>query len=288
MAGSTTVPLRWSGMAADGIVSAVAYDAQHPAGRWHRGLPSTAMTLLVGTGDPVPVGGGTASAPEVRQRLASLAGGLQRRAAWTREEGRSRGVHLAVSPLATRRLLGFPVAELAPGVDGHTTVALDAVIGRAAAVLREALAEGAEADQVRVLRDWARRRDGERVGEARPEVGHAWQLVRASRGRTSVSALAREVRLSERQLRTLVRRELGVGPGQLLRLARFEHAQARIVAGADATLADTAAECGYADHSHLDRDWGDLIGCSPTAWLAEERRILQDGDGRDDETDRHG
>lgn len=275
MAGSTMTPLRWPGMGADGVASAVAYDAQVPQGRWHRGVPGTSLTVVVGTGDPVPVGGGTTAAPDVRRRLTSLVGGLQHHAAWTREEGRSRGVHLSLSPLAARRLVGCPAAELAPGPDGHTTVGLDALLGRPAEELREALAEAGPAQQARVLRDWARRRSNDRGGAPRPEVAHAWRLATASGGRVSVAALAREVLLSERQLRTLVRRELGVGPGQVLRLARFERSRDRVAAGIDATLADTAAECGYADHSHLDRDWRELIGCSPTAWLAEERRNVQ-------------
>lgn len=277
MAGPTMTPLRWPGMAADGIVAAVAYDAAHPEGRWHRGVPDASLTVILATGDPVPVGGGITTAPDVRQRLPSLAGGLQHHAAWTREEGRSRGVHLSLSPLVARRLLGCPSAELAPGPDGHTTVGLEALLGRAAAELREQLSTGCASEQARVLRDWVRGRDRARVAAPRPEVSHAYRLAMASGGRTSVAALAREVLLSERQLRTLVRRELGVGPGQVLRLARFEHARRRIVAGIDATLADTAAECGYADHSHLDRDWRALVGCSPTTWLAEEHRNLQAG-----------
>lgn len=275
MAGSTMTPLRWPGMGADGVTSAVAYDGELPQGRWHRGVPGTSLTVIVGTGDPVPIGGGTTTAPDVRQRLTSLVGGLQHHAAWTREEGRSRGVHLSISPLAARRLVGCPAAELAPGPAGHTTVGLDTLLGRAAEELQEALAGVGASEQSHVLREWVRRRPAGRGGTPRPEVTHAWRLATTSGGRPSVAALAREVRLSERQLRTLVRRELGVGPGQVLRLARFERARARVVAGIDASLADTAAECGYADHSHLDRDWRELIGCSPTAWLAEERRNVQ-------------
>lgn len=277
MAGPTMTALRWPGMAAVGVVAAVAYDAEHPQARWHRGMPGASLTVVLGTGDPVPVGGGIAAAPDVRQRLPSLAGGLQHHAAWTREEGRSRGVHLSLSPLLARQLLGCPAAELAPGPDGHTTVGLETLLGRAAEELREQLATGGASEQARVLQDWARRRGGARVAEPRSEVSHAYRLAMASGGRTSVAALAREVLLSERQLRTLVRRELGIGPGQVLRLARFEHSRRRIVASSDATLADTAAECGYADHSHLDRDWRALIGRSPTTWLAEERRNLQAG-----------
>lgn len=275
MPGPTMTPLRWPEMTADGITSAVAYDGELPRGRWHRGVPSTSLTVVIATAGPVSIGGGTATAPDVRQRLTSLIGGLQHHAAWTWEEGRSSGVHLSLSPLAARRLLGCPAAALAPGTDGHTTVGLDVLLGRSAEDLREELAEVDDAQQAQVLRQWVRSRCTDRGRDPRPEVAHAWRRAQASGGRMRVTALAREVLLSERQLRTLFHRELGVGPGQVLRLARFERSRARIVAGLDATIADTAAECGYADHSHLVRDWRELIGCSPTAWLAEERRNVQ-------------
>jgi AraC-like DNA-binding protein len=32
----------------------------------------------------------------------------------------------------------------------------------------------------------------------------------------------------------------------------------------DVSLADVAARCGWADHAHMDRDWRDLAGASPT------------------------
>ena len=47
----------------------------------------------------------------------------------------------------------------------------------------------------------------------------------------AVGEVARHVLLSQRQLRTLMRAELGIGPKTACRLARFDHALERIVAG---------------------------------------------------------
>ena len=52
------------------------------------------------------------------------------------------------------------------------------------------------------------------------------------------------------------------------------------LADGDRTLAQIAAEGGYADQAHLTREFRQMAGCTPTQWLAEERRNIQDGGHR--------
>ena len=40
-------------------------------------------------------------------------------------------------------------------------------------------------------------------------------------------------------------------------------------------LAGVAAQCGYFDHAHLDRDFAQFAGINPRGWIAEERRNIQ-------------
>src|ERR1700727_1696485 len=40
-------------------------------------------------------------------------------------------------------------------------------------------------------------------------------------------------------------------------------------------VAQLAAQGGYYDQAHLDREFGALAGCAPTAWLAQEFRSVQ-------------
>ena len=84
---------------------------------------------------------------------------------------------------------------------------------------------------------------------------------------------------------TLVRDECGVAPKEYQRIARFERSRSVLVHNAArgrADLAGVAAVAGYADQSHLTREWTAMAGCTPTTWLREEFPFLQDGGGADE------
>ena len=66
-------------------------------------------------------------------------------------------------------------------------------------------------------------------------------------------------------------------PKLAARVVRFERARHMLQSTPSfVTIAQVAAACGYYDQSHLDRDFAELAGCSPTAWLAEEVPSFQD------------
>jgi transcriptional regulator GlxA family with amidase domain len=70
-------------------------------------------------------------------------------------------------------------------------------------------------------------------------------------------------------MRTLQRRfaiDVGISPKQLARMIRFQRVFA-VWRDDRPSLARVAAECGYFDESHLARDFRDLAGLSPAAFL---------------------
>ncbi|MGO1486815.1 MAG: helix-turn-helix domain-containing protein, partial [Brevibacterium aurantiacum] len=69
----------------------------------------------------------------------------------------------------------------------------------------------------------------------------------------------------------------GIGPKEAARVIRFDRAR-RMISTQTRTLADIAATCGYADQSHLNRDFRLLTGTSPTLWLSEDPVVRQDQD----------
>ncbi|MEU3767641.1 helix-turn-helix domain-containing protein [Amycolatopsis keratiniphila] len=79
--------------------------------------------------------------------------------------------------------------------------------------------------------------------------------------------VAAELGVSERGLRRHVRHDVGVGPKELQRVLRFHGFLKRVesVARDHASLADVAADVGYADQSHLGRECRRLSGASPGA-----------------------
>ena len=113
------------------------------------------------------------------------------------------------------------------------------------------------------------------------EVCHAWHLLRASRGTARVADVARAVGWSERHLAARFRTEIGLTPKAAARVIRFDRAR-RMIPGSNGAV--VAAVCGYADQSHLVRDFVDFTGLAPRAWLAAEVGNLQAPDaaaGRD-------
>lgn len=241
-----------------------------PAGT-HRGLPSGSLTCIISVEDPVRVTafpGGTG----VGDYAASV-GGLHAAPATIAHDGVQHGLALALTPLGARQLLGMPAAALSAAV-----VDLGDVLGRAVAhelVERCAATTGwgrrfAVLDEVlgRVLRD---------VPPVAAEVAHAWRRLAATDGLLAVAALAAEVGWSRRHLGERFRAEIGLTPKVAARVLRFDRARRLLSAPVRPGLAEIAAVAGYADQSHLTREWRDLAGCTPSTWIAEELPPVRDG-----------
>jgi AraC-like DNA-binding protein len=244
----------------------------------HRGLPSPYLTVIFTLDDPLTLAGH----PDPRQSSGTyrtLVGGLHTAPALITHPGRQSGIQLAVSPLGARALLGLPAGELA-GIDAEGSAVLGPLADRIAERLQVAAdwpAQFAVLDRMLtsrlaagLARGASRAADG-----AGAEVSHAWHLLLAAGGRSAVSGLAAEIGWSERHLRNRFRDETGLTPKAAARVIRFDRAR-RVLQGRAAadmtlpTLADLAADCGYYDQAHLAREFRDLAGCPPSAWLAEE------------------
>jgi AraC-like DNA-binding protein len=247
-----------------------AYDGYRDVGgppALHRGLPSPSITLIVTLDEPLTMLDGPVGS---RRDFDTLIGGLHTTPSFIHHDGRQSGIQVSLKPLGARALLGMPGGELT-----RIDVPAADVLGRGIDLLRRRLHEATTWEQRFALVDealTARIVDGRRPA---PEICRAWDVLISSQGRTSVEAISREVGWSTRHLRARFEVETGLSPKSLARVMRFDRARRMLrprVAGATACLADIAAACGYADQSHLTRDFGQLAGLSPTAWLRSEMR----------------
>ncbi|HWH20610.1 MAG TPA: helix-turn-helix transcriptional regulator [Solirubrobacterales bacterium] len=288
------------------LVTAVGYETVGAEPRDHRGLPSPFLTFIVTLDTPVVIAEGS------RERgLDVVVAGLTTEVERVKMPTRQTGLQAAVHPLAARRLFGLPAAELA-----RLSVEGEDVLGRLAPRLRERLAEatgwderfaifaeemglpaaGADAERGRPLaRPAGLRSTPDRraargpaatlvaASAPRPEVIEAWRLLTATRGRIRIGELAERVYLSRRRLSTLFAAEFGLTPKEAARTMRFTHAVARIgegVRGGELDLAAVAAECGFVDQPHLDREFREFADTSPSGWIAEEFPNIQAGGHR--------
>jgi len=265
------------------VASTVGYRSGGTTTRLHRGLPSPFLTLVFSLDEPIIAGESPRQAlGREAYRAHIVVGGLHQRPAYIVQSPREAGVQLAVHPLAARALLGMPASELSLLIgDGRD------VLGARAAELRERIAAAPDWEtRFGILAGYLRRCSSGRGrrAEVRGELLEAWRWLERRGGTGAIDDLARHVALSPRQLTTLFRREVGIGPKQAGRLMRFQRARQAVAAAIAADrrpdLADVAAHCGFYDHSHLVRDFRQYTGTSPTGWMCEERRNIQDGGHR--------
>jgi AraC-like DNA-binding protein len=116
------------------------------------------------------------------------------------------------------------------------------------------------------------------VADSAPDRALAWaaELLEDPQARTE--EVARQIGLSERQLRRRCHDAVGYGPKTLQRVLRFRRFVTQIDAAAGhppgpaGDLATIAARAGYADQAHLTRECRTLAGLTPAA-LARQRAI---------------
>jgi AraC-like DNA-binding protein len=247
----------------------------------HRGLPSRHLTVVISLGSPLHL----AAMPDRAQAPASfmaLAAGLHTGPAVIAHDGSEHTVSLELTPAGARSLLGLPAAELAGAV-----VDLEELVGPQVGKLAERMAVGPGWHARFAVLDEVLTRCAGRTAEADDSMAYAWRRLVGSGGAVRVAELADEIGYSRRQLTKLFTREYGLTPKQAARVVRFERSWL-LLRGLERSqrhsphrdrlsLAKVAIKCGYYDQAHMAREWNDLAGCPPSAWLAaEELPFVQD------------
>jgi len=164
-------------------------------------------------------------------------------------------------------LLGVPVPEV---VDG--CIPLAELWGPSAYHLADQMhATGSESGALLVMMNALAARLAE-ADEPDGIVGAAVDRLRRSR-LAAISDLSESLGVSERQLRRRFVAGIGLGPKTfhgIVRMRRFLALAGRRPAGSP-VLDRLAVEAGYADQSHLTREFSRFAGMSPAAHLRDDR-----------------
>ncbi len=164
-------------------------------------------------------------------------------------------------PGAAGAILGVPTADL---TGRH--VPIDDVWGARGHALRERLlAARGPAEVFRVLeRDLTVRLA--RPLLMRPTVARALALHGNNWASPRIADLERDMGCSPRHFIALFRAAVGLTPKHYYRIRRFTAVLRRLAKGGDESLADLAASVGYADQSHLTREFREFAGVTPTRY----------------------
>jgi len=111
-------------------------------------------------------------------------------------------------------------------------------------------------------------RDGNRV------AGYAVQAILRGAGRMPLRSLQEELRVTERGLQRLFAEHIGVSPKIYSRICKFQPAFRQLSAGNFSRLSDIAYDNGYADQSHLIREFREFTGLTPGGYLERTKAFL--------------
>lgn len=172
------------------------------------------------------------------------------------------GVHF--KPGGAVPFFGVPASELQ-----NRDVTLDTLWGSAASEVSEQIREAPAPDQrFRILEAFLRARMAPSAGR-HPAV--AFGLDQLHRGPVSltIAAVTESAGLSHRRFNEVFQTEVGMSPKRYQRVQRLQQVVRLVDGQQDVNWARIAAECGYADQSHLIREVRALGGVSPSEYLAQ-------------------
>lgn len=92
-----------------------------------------------------------------------------------------------------------------------------------------------------------------------------------------IDELASEACLSERQFRRVFMDNVGMNPKQIQRMMRFRRATNEIIRSTPENLEEVLYKNGYTDHSHFNHEFHEIVGVSPTEYIASLEKVRKRG-----------
>ncbi|UCS94950.1 AraC family transcriptional regulator [Echinicola marina] len=105
----------------------------------------------------------------------------------------------------------------------------------------------------------------ERMNRKYNRIVSLLQDIHDSKGCLSIDELSKENHISKRQVERIFKDSVGLTPKEYSKIIRFQSALSLIQSSAKRrSLLDIAFECGYYDHSHLNREIKRITGLLPS------------------------
>ena len=178
---------------------------------------------------------------------------------------RTKVLGVRLTPAGAYALLARPMHELA-----GLTVDLEDLAGVAARQLvEECHAIGPGDDSVRAALRWIDARLA-RATRLDPAVGWMLTQIRHREGAVSIGRLREQTGWSKTRLTSTFVEQVGVSPKQYARVMRFSRAL-NLIHAETASIADVATAAGYYDQPHLNADFKELSGFTPTEFRHAHR-----------------
>lgn len=237
-------------------------DARTFGGEAERIVPDGCTEIVLNAGDRfrrLDVGG-------PRDQAEVLVVGQMERAISIASTGRVDLLGVRFQPGGLHALVGAPMHEL---------TGRDLCLGQLDEPLRRALAralnEDGVADRVRMVERVLAERLEARGLRSAGLIGAA--IARLDAGATRTDELARGLGVNRRSLERMFRSEVGLAPKRYARIRRVQAVLGELGEPGTARPAlgwgDVAAAHGFADQSHLIRDFRAIVGTTPRRYLAE-------------------
>ena len=182
----------------------------------------------------------------------------------TTERGQE-GAHVELTPLGARLLLGFPLGEI-----GDALIDPVVLLGPQMREVTSRLIEArSRSERVAILTCFVEDRFSRAAAAPPTDVLWALEQIWNRRGLVRIAALAQEIGCSRKSLTERFSREFGMAPKPFARVMRFARAVRLLRSGRITNGAELSATCGYADQSHLSRDFRAFAGAPPAAFARE-------------------
>lgn len=196
-------------------------------------------------------------------RADSFLSGLDEHYTLVESTGRCCCMQVNFTPIGAARLLGQPLHAIAQRV-----VAIDDVL---AAAGRDLIVRLRDAPDWRtrfvMLEQFFLARFADNDATSR-EAAWAWDRLRAHDGLLPIADLVTELGWSHKRLIAVFHEQFGLTPKRAARVMRFGRAVRSLDGAPTPRWAEIAADCGYYDQAHLNRDFREFAGVTPGEFFA--------------------